>query len=128
MNIMKNTENEQNVESTRGFVYYLPETDIYETTNEYKILFDLPGIEKEDINIKVEKDVLTLTAEYKKEPIQNYECLKEEMDFVGYQRSFNLNGTVDSEKIQADYINGSLSLLLPKREEQKTKEIKINIA
>lgn len=127
MNIIKKEDNKK-VESTRGYFYYIPETDIYETDNEYKIIFDLPGIEKDDINIKIEKDILTLTAENKKEPIKEYEIIREEMEFFGYQRSFNLNGVVNTEKISADYNDGTLIITLPKREEQKTKEIKINIS
>jgi len=127
MNITKKEDN-KNIESTRGYLYYVPATDIYENDNEYKMIFDLPGIEKEDINIKIEKDILTLTAENKKEPAEGYEVLREEMEFCGYQRSFNLNGIVDTEKIVADYTNGTLIVTLPKKEEQKTKEIKINIA
>ncbi len=117
----------QNVESTRGYHYGTPETDIYETKDEYKLVFDLPCIEKEDINIKVEKDILTLTAESKKEPLECYECLREEIDFYGYQRAFNLNGVVDNSKIVADFADGVLTLSMPKKEEQKTKEIQIKI-
>lgn len=127
MNITKKDEN-KNIESTRGYIYDIPATDIYETDNEYKIIFDLPGIEKEDINIKIEKEILTLTAESKKKPLDEYEIIREEMDFNGYQRSFNLNGVVDTEKIIADYVNGTLIITLPKKEEKQTKEIKIKVS
>jgi len=128
MNITKKEETNKNIESTRGYIYDTPYTDIFESENEYKIIFELPGIEKEDINIKIEKDILTLTAESKKEPIEGYQCIREEMEFNGYQRSFNLNGVVNTDKIIADYQDGTLTITLPKKEEQKTKEIKINIS
>jgi len=129
MDLNKTNEQEnKNVESTRGYHYYVPSTDIYETPEQYKLIFDLPGIEKEDINIKVEKEILTLTAESKKEPVECYECLRDEIDFYGYQRSFNLNGVVDNSKINADFSEGVLTLSMPKREEQKTKEIQIKVA
>ncbi|HOV15229.1 MAG TPA: Hsp20/alpha crystallin family protein [Spirochaetota bacterium] len=129
MDLTKRNEQEnKNVESTRGYYYYIPQTDIYETKEEYKLVFDLPGIEKDDINIKVEKDILTLTAESKKQPVECYECLRDEIDFYGYQRSFNLNGVVDNSKIIADFSDGVLTLSMPKKEEQKTKEIQIKVA
>jgi len=129
MDLTKRDRNEtEGIESTRGYIYSTPETDIYEDKDNYRIVFDIPGIEKEDINIKVEKDVLTLTADNKKKPEEGYECVREEMGFVGYQRSFNLNGIVDAGKIEADYDNGTLILKLPKKEEEKTKEIQIKIA
>lgn len=128
MDLNKTNEQEnKNVESTRGYYYYVPSTDIYETKDEYKLLFDLPGIDKDDINIKVEKDILTLTAESKKQPVECYECLRNEIDFYGYQRSFNLNGAVDNSKISADFSNGVLTLSMPKKEEQKTTEIQIKV-
>jgi len=128
MDLTKKNENSaQEIESTRGYIYRTPETDIYEDKDNYRIIFDIPGIEKEDINIKVEKDVLTLTAECMNSPGKGFECVREEMGFSGYQRSFNLNGIVDSGKIEADYNNGTLALKLPKKEEQKTKEIQIKI-
>jgi len=124
----RNEESRDAAESTRGYNYYSPDVDIYEEKDGYKIVFDVPGIEKDDIKIKVEKDVLTLTAESKREPVRDYESVREEMEFAGYTRSFNLNGIVDSGKIEADFNNGTLTLSLPKKEEEKTKEISIKIS
>ena len=127
MNIVKN-ENNKNIESTRGYSYITPECDIYETENDYKMIYDIPGIEKDDINIKIEKDILTVTAECKKEPIEGFDCIGSEFDLTGYTRSFNLNNVVDSTKIEANFENGVLQLTLPKKEEKKTKEIKIKVS
>jgi len=128
MDLLKKKEGNDAVESTRGYNYSVPDTDIFEDKDCYTITFDLPGIDKEDINLKVDKDVLTITAESKKQPLDSYEVLREEMEFGGFQRSFNLNGIVDSNKISADYTNGTLRLTLPKKEEQKTKEIQIKVS
>jgi len=128
MDLIKKKENNETVESTRGYIYNVPDTDILEDKEKYTIVFDLPGIEKEDINLKAEKDILTVTAESKKQPLDSYECLREEMEFTGFQRSFNLNGIVDTNKISADFKNGTLTLTLPKKEEQKTKEIQIKVS
>jgi HSP20 family protein len=128
MQIEKNNElNNENIESKRGYVYENPDCDIYEAGNEYKIYFDLPGVEKEDINIKVEKGTLSLVAESTKKPEEKYEALREEISYSGYKRTFELGDLVDSNKINADYKNGTLVVTLPKKEEQKTKEIKIKV-
>jgi len=126
----KNKELEKNekIESTRGYIYETPLCDLYETENEYKIYFDIPGVEKDEISLNVEKDVLTLKAECLKKPDIGYECIRSEMKFNGYKRSFELNNAVDADKINADYQNETLILNLPKREEQKTKEIKIKVS
>jgi len=123
----KRDVNKENVESKRGYIYENPDCDIYESGNEYRIYFDIPGVEKDDINLKVEKGELTLTAESTKKPGEKYECLREEMNFGGYKRTFELGSAIDTNKINADYKNGTLVLTLPKKEEQKTKEIKIKV-
>ena len=128
MNIeKKNNTNDTNIESTRGYVYEKPACDIYENNENYRIYFDIPGVEKNDIQLKVEKDILTLKAECTKNVDAGYNCLREEMSYTGYKRSFELNNSVDTDKIAADFNNGTLKLTLPKREEQKTREIKINV-
>lgn len=128
MAITKGDNNrDKNLESTRGIRYQKPLCDIYESDNEYTIYFDLPGVEKSDIDLKVEKDILTLTAECSKQAGEGYSCIREEMDYAGFRRSFNLNKTVDSTKISADYNEGSLKLSLPKKEEQKSKQIEIKV-
>jgi len=124
----KELKKDEKIESTRGYVYDTPACDLYETENEYKIFFDIPGVEKNDISLKVEKDILTLKAESSKKPDKGYDCIRSEMRFEGYKRSFELNNAVDADKIDADYQNGTLILTLPKREEQKTKEIKIKVS
>lgn len=126
MDIVKKDKN--NIESARGNIYRSPECDIYENDSEYIMYFDIPGVEKDDISLKVEKDVLTLTAECLKRAGDNYTCLRDEMMYSGFKRSFDLGDSVDSDDIIADYKNGSLKLILPKKEKQKTKKISINVS
>lgn len=127
MKIDKKNNTEKNIESTKGVFYDTPNCDIFENDNEFIIFFDLPGVDRDNISLKVEKDILTLTGDCSKKPAEGYNCLREEMEYYGYRRSFNLNKSVDPDKIAADYDNGTLKVKLPKKEEQKTKEIKINI-
>ena len=126
MEIMKKDKN--NIESTKGNIYKTPECDIYENDNEYIMYFDIPGVEKDDISLKVEKDVLNLTADCTKKAGENYTCLRDEMLYSGFKRSFDLGDSVNSDEIKADYKNGTLKLILPKKEKQKTKQISINVS
>ncbi len=127
MNLIKNEANDTKVESKKGNEYRLPAVDIVESDSEYLMYFDIPGVEKDDIQLKVEKGVLTLTAECTKLPGAEFECIRNEMVFSGFKRSFELGESVNGEGIIADYRNGTLTLTLPKREEQKTKQIKIRV-
>lgn len=128
MNLMKKDTTGTMVESKRGNEYRIPPTDILETDNEYEIYFDIPGVEKDDINLKVEKGVLTLTADCTKKLDEGFECLRNEMALTGYRRSFELGEGVNSEAIAADYANGTLKLTVPKKEERKTRQIKIQVS
>ncbi len=127
MNLIKKETNDTKVESKKGNEYRLPAVDIVESDSEYLMYFDIPGVEKDDIQLKVEKGVLTLTAECSKLPGAEFECIRNEMAFSGFKRSFELGDSVNGEGIIADYRNGTLLLTLPKREEQKTKQIKIRV-
>lgn len=112
---------DKNVESTRGYAYIAPECDIIETETDYQMIYDLPGIDKQDISVKVDKDVLTVTAECKNET-EGYALISGEFAPTNYTRSFNLNNIVDTAKIQADFTDGTLKLTLPKKEEQKDRK------
>ena len=127
MDLMKKEQKNENIESTRGNVYRSPDCDIYETEDDYIMYFDLPGVEKKDMNLKVEKDTLTLTAECTKRAGEGYDCIRDEMIYSGFKRSFHLGDSVNADSITAEYKDGTLKLKLPKREEQKTKKIQINV-
>lgn len=127
MNLMKKEQKDRQVENTRGNSFRTPACDIHENENSYLMIFDLPGVEKKDVNITVEQNVLNLSAESSKAPGEGYDMLREEMQFSGYKRSFELGETVDSGNISAEYDNGSLTVTLPKKENQKTKKIQIEL-
>jgi len=108
--------------------YWSPAVDIYEDKESYILWIDLPGVEKDDINLKVEENSLIIKGE-RKSPAdtekQNY--LKAERQMGNFYRSFTLPRHIDIEAIQAKYDNGVLQLKIPKKPEVKSKEIKINL-
>jgi HSP20 family protein len=107
---------------------WAPAVDIYETENELVVKADLPDINPQDLDIRVENNILTIRGERKfesKAHEDNY--LRIERAYGSFSRSFSLTNSVNSEAIQADYHNGVLTLSLPKREEAKPKQIKVNV-
>ncbi len=129
MDIMKkNRSQEENVQTSRGNSYRSPATDIFETDEYYELHFDVPGVEKEDIVLSVENQVLVLRAECKKNPGDDYRCLQDEMVYSSFRRSFDLGDAVNPEGIKAEYSNGALTVRLPKKESQKTRKIEISVA
>ena len=107
---------------------WAPAVDIYETENELVVKADLPDVNPQDLDIRVENNILTIRGERKFESKVNEDnYLRIERAYGSFSRSFSLTNSVKSEAIQAGYHNGVLTLRLPKREEAKPKQIKVNV-
>lgn len=105
-----------------------PAVDIYETDDEVVVKAELPEVNQKDIDIQIENNTLILRGERK----FNKETKKEnfhriERAYGTFSRSFTLPGTIDQEKISADYKDGILKISMPKREETRPKQIKVAI-
>lgn len=107
---------------------WAPAVDIYETEQELVVKADLPDVDPKDLDIRVENNILTIRGERKFEKKVNEDnYLRVERAYGSFSRSFSLANTVNSEAIKADYQNGVLTLTIPKREEAKPKQIKVNV-
>ena len=107
---------------------WAPEVDIYETENELVVKADLPDVNPQDLDIRVESNILTIRGERKFDKKVNEDnYLRIERSYGSFSRSFSLANSVNSEAIEADYQNGVLTLSIPKREEAKPKQIKVNV-
>jgi len=107
---------------------FVPATDIEETDKEFRIVFELPGMEKKDIKVSVEDNILTVSGERKdrsEEKGKNY--VRSEIRCGSFSRSFSLPRTVDVNNVAADYRDGLLTVTLQKTEEAKPKEIEVKV-
>jgi HSP20 family protein len=107
---------------------WAPAVDIYEGEHELVVKADLPEVKPEELDIRVENNILTIRGERKFEKRtdeKNY--LRVERAYGSFARSFSLANTVNTEAIKADYKDGVLTLSIPKREEAKPKQIKVNV-
>ncbi len=108
---------------------WAPAVDIFETEHQLVVKADLPDVNPQDLDIRVENNILTIRGERKFENevnVENY--LRVERAYGSFSRSFSLANSVKSDAIKADYQNGALTLSIPKREEAKPKQIKVNVA
>ncbi len=108
---------------------WTPAVDIFENDNNIVLKAELPGVDPKDVEVRVEDSTLYLKGERKFEKEvkeENYHRI--ERSYGSFARSFSLPGTIDSEKVQAEYKDGLLTLTIPKREEAKPKTIKINVS
>lgn len=126
MNSILNTLSEEEEEPS---VYsFDPAIDIQENGDKFELTAELPGVDKKDVNISVNEDVLTISGEKKKTvEKEDAQCYRSERMFGKFERSFRLPDEVDQDKIEAKYENGILHLTIPKTEESKPKEREIKI-
>lgn len=118
--LYKNGENQ----NWKGFA----PVNIKETENSYSVEVIAPGFEKDDFKVSLEQNMLTVSAEKKNETATESEKhIRKEYKYRSFKRSFTIDEKVNAEGIEAKYINGVLTLNLPKKEEVKatTKEITI---
>ena len=107
---------------------WLPAVDIVENDESYVVKVEVPGVNKNDVKITVQNGVLTIHGERKKEEETKGESYHRLERSVGaFQRSFTLPTSVKSEKIDAAYNDGVLTVTLPKAEEAKPKEIEVKV-
>jgi HSP20 family protein len=107
---------------------WAPAVDIYETAHELVVKVDLPDVKPEGLDVRVENNILTIRGERKFENKVNEEnYLRVERAYGAFSRSFSLASTVNTEAIKADYKDGVLTLSIPKREEAKPKQIKVQV-
>lgn len=105
---------------------WVPTVDIKENKNNFVIFADLPGIDKEDVNISMENNILTINGcrrEDTKEEMDNYFRLERQRGT--FYRRFTLPNTADGSKIEAKIQKGVLQIIIPKKETAQPKLIKI---
>jgi len=102
-----------------------PDVDIIETQTEYILYADLPGVDEKSLDITLEKDLLSLSAESHIEVPDGYRKSFEEFESVIYERTFRIADDIDRDNIKASLKNGVLKLILPKAETAKPKKIEI---
>jgi len=106
---------------------YAP-VNINENDNSYLIEVVAPGFEKTDFKVNVEQQILTISAEKKEETaVENQKQIRREHVVRSFKRSFTLDEKIEASAIAAKYVNGVLSLNLPKKEEVKAAAQEINI-
>jgi HSP20 family protein len=108
---------------------WVPPVDIFDSGNHQLVIkAELPDMNKEDIEITVENNALTLRGEKKMDSaIKEEQCHRIERAYGAFSRSFALPPSVDSSKVSADYKNGVLTITLPMREESKPRQISVQV-
>ncbi|MCK4537451.1 MAG: Hsp20/alpha crystallin family protein [Candidatus Krumholzibacteria bacterium] len=107
---------------------WTPRVDIQEHENDFEISAEIPGMDKDEISIEVQENILTIRGEKKTEEKvaeNNYHLC--ERSTGSFERSFTLPDNTDPEGVDAEYKNGVLKITVPKTIKAQPKEIKVNI-
>jgi len=109
--------------------FYIPPVDIYETGENLTLLIDVPGIVRENLNLTVEQNLLTIEAKQTPAtPDKNVKWLWREHEGVSYRRQFRLGEEIDVEGIGSELKNGVLKVSLPKVKPAQPRRIEVKIA
>jgi len=100
--------------------------DVYQTENEFVVKASLPGIKPDEVEITITGDTLTIKGEHREEEeVKEADCLRKERRYGSFARTVRIPVPVQSDKAEAAFENGVLTLTLPKAEETKPKQIKV---
>jgi len=103
-----------------------PPADIYETPEGLVLNADLPGVSKENLEVRVDDEVLTIQA--KAGHVAPGEAIYREYELNGFFRQFDLGEEIDREKVRAELKNGVLTLQLPRAEKAKPRQIEVKVS
>ena len=104
----------------------LPASDIYETEDEYIMTVNMPGVARNEVQVKVVDESLIVFGRINYEEIVNKEYILNENELGNFYRKFKISDSIDKEKITARYDNGQLIVNLPKGEKVKPRTIDIH--
>lgn len=110
---------------TYGGKVFMPDVDIFENGESLTLLADIPGVNKNDVNVELDKGILTIDGKIRPQAYEGLTVLYSEYQIGHFYRQFKLSEEIDEEKIEASLENGVLKVLLPKVKKAQRKTIAI---
>ena len=125
LQVQQKRELENKEEATTPTRVFAPIADIYETNDALTVILEMPGVEKNNVDIRVEDDILRVNGQLDLSKYKGLLPLYTEYNIGNYSRNFRLSNKIDQNKIAAELKDGVLWLTLPKAEEAKPRTIEI---
>jgi HSP20 family protein len=125
LQVKQKQEVEKAQESTRPMRAFLPTTDIFETDEALTMLLEMPGVDRENIEISVENGVLTVEGKINFSKYDGLQPVYSEYNIGPFRRTFRISSRIDQDKIRAEMQGGVITLVLPKAEEAKPRRIAV---
>lgn len=125
LQVQQKREVEKAQEQTTPMRAFLPTTDIYETEDALTVVLEMPGVDRDNIQVNVENGVLTVEGKINFGKYEGLQPIYSEYNIGPYRRSFRLSSRVDQDNIRAELRDGVVSLVLPKAAEAKPRRIEV---
>ncbi len=125
LQVQQKRELEKQQESTVPARTFVPNTDIFETEQSLSLIVEMPGVDKNKVDVSVEDGVLTIQGQLDFSKYEGMQPVYTEYNIGHYRRSFSLSNKIDQGRISAEIKDGVLSLELPKAEEAKPRRIAV---
>ena len=126
LQVQQKREVESKEESTMPARLFLPQTDIFETSEALTLVLEMPGVDKGGVEVKVENDVLNIEGRVDFSKYDGLQPLYTEYNVGYYARSFRLSSKIEQDGISAELRDGVMTLLLPKAEKAKARKIEVS--
>jgi HSP20 family protein len=126
LQVQQKREVEKKQESTIPARVFLPVTDIFETDETLTVVMEMPGVDRNNVDVRVENDVLTVEGRLDFSKYEGLQPLYTEYNVGNYARSFHISSKVDQGRISAELNDGIMTLVLPKAEKAKPRKIEVN--
>jgi HSP20 family protein len=125
LQVQQKREVEKAQEATRPTRAFLPTTDIFETEDALTMVLEMPGVDRENIEVSVENGVLTVEGRINFGKYEGLQPVYSEYNIGPYRRTFRISSRIDQDKIRAEMRDGVITLVLPKAEEAKARRIEV---
>jgi HSP20 family molecular chaperone IbpA len=125
LQVQPKREVEEKQERTIPSAAYLPATDIFETDQALIVIMEMPGVGKENVDVRVENDVVTIDGRIDFSKYEGIQPIYTEYNVGNYVRSFQLSSKIEQGRISAELKDGVMTLMLPKAERAKPRKIAV---
>jgi HSP20 family protein len=126
LQVQQKREVESKQEATIPARVFVPATDIFETDEALTVILEMPGIDKDKVDVKVENDVLKIEGWIDFSRYEGLQPVYTEYNIGNYARSFQLSSKIDQDRISAELRDGVMTLVLPKSERAKPRKISVS--
>ena len=125
LQVQPKREVEKKQERTVPSAAYLPATDIFETDQALTVVLEMPGVAKENVDVRIENDIVTIEGRIDFSKYEGMQPVYTEYNVGNYVRSFQLSSKIEQSGISAELKDGVMKLVLPKAEKAKPRKITV---